>query len=34
VPNQEKIEFDLAVSKKKVLGGRERLYSSSEIIKP
>ena len=32
--NQE-MEFDFAVKKKqKNLGGRDRLYSSSEIIKP
>ena len=33
---EDKIEFDLAVTKKKQknLGGRDRLYSSSEIIKP
>jgi hypothetical protein len=36
VPKEDKIEFDLAVTKKKqkILGGRDRLYSSSEIIKP
>jgi hypothetical protein len=35
VMKEEKIEFDLAVIKKKQkILGRDRLYSSSELIKP
>ena len=36
VPKDDKIEFDLALTKKKqkAHGGRDRLYSSSEIFNP